>query len=72
MYIGSERLWNKDLEMIPRKYLDCFIVVYEKLIFFITIGERQLGKEAILALWLFTINMHSEVSKSVLSLGYIL
>ena len=33
VYIGSERLWNKDLEMIPRKYLDCFIAVYEKLIF---------------------------------------
>ena len=33
MYIGSEGLWNKDLEMIPRKYLDCVIVVYEKLIF---------------------------------------
>lgn len=72
MYIGSEGLWNKDLEIIPRKYLDCVIVVYEKLIFFITIGERQLGKEIILVLWLFTINMYSEVSESVLSLGYIL
>lgn len=33
VYIGSKGLWNKDLEMIPRKYLECFIVVYEKLIF---------------------------------------